>query len=219
MIVCIECNKLDKYTLITKTNAKLKYFLTEDDLDDSNLPNYEGKSGYGPGTYFTIYDIKNKLCEKNNANIDQFDNVLAKLLSDKKKRKEDRIVKSNAKIQLQRTKRKEILVNALQKAGLEFRNDSELCSKYINDNFTTKQSDDIVDKIVKRMCQMKYLYDYCHMAECKNIVYDEYMDMRNNDEYSYFEYYAHGSISDEAEILALQKYSNSVYPQIFPWQI
>ena len=55
IIVCIDCNKLDKYTLITKTNAKLKYFLTDDDLDDDNLISYEGKSGYGPATYFTIY--------------------------------------------------------------------------------------------------------------------------------------------------------------------
>ena len=213
MIVCIHCNKLDKYTLITKTNAKLNYFLTEDDLDDDNLKYYEGKIGYGPATYFTIYDIKYKLCNKHNVNINECDNLVNKLINDKKHRKEERRIKGNENFELQRNKRKDILVNALHKAGLELRSDSQLCSKYITDDFTTKQSPDIVDKIVKRMCQMKYLYDYCHMEECKDKIYEERNKYRNS------EYYEFSSISDDAELMALDKYSNSKYPTIFPWQV
>ena len=213
IIVCIECNKLDKYTLITKTNAKLNYFLTEDDLDDDNLISYEGKIGYGPATYFTIHDIKYKVCNKHNVNINECEHLINKLINDKKKRKEERRLKGNAKIEVNRDKRKDSLVNALHKAGLELRSDSELCSKYIIGEFENSKSSNIIEKIVKRMCQMKYLYEYCHMEECKDKVYEERNKYRNSN------YYEFSSISDDAELMALDKYSNSNYPTIFPWQV
>ena len=222
IIVCIECNKLDKYTLITKTNAKLKYFLTEDDLDDDNLTYYEGSIGYGPATYFTIYDIKNKICQKHNVILSECDNLIKKLINDKETRKGERRIKGKEKIILQRTKRQDILVNALRAAGLDLRTDSQLCSKYIsggfektknNSNSNSNSNTNIVEQIVKRMCQMKYLYDYCHMEECKDKIYEE----RNK--YGSSEYDDFSSISDDAELMALDKYSHSKYPIIFPWQV
>ena len=253
IIICIECNKLDKYTLITKTKSKLKYFLTDDDLDDEHLVSYEGKSGYGIGTYYTIYDIKKKVCQKYNAsrvnldtnldpnpnpnpnpnpdpnppldtNIDisECDTIIKKIKNDKKQTKEERRIKSNEKKQLQCNKRKEELETALNKAGVELRRDSTLCSNYIDGKIEKNNPRgrshgsnmfSSIDQIVKRMCNMKYLYEYCHMEECKDIAYEEHRETLKAG------YYPDCSVSDSAEYLALKKYSNSTYPLIYPWQV
>jgi hypothetical protein len=71
-----------------------------------------------------------------------------------------------------------------------------------------------LDDIVKRMCEMKYLYEYCHMDECKQIIYDKY-DSDSSD----LSESINVSIFDQAEKLALEKYSNGKYPVIFPWLI
>ena len=44
------------------------------------------------------------------------------------------------------------------------------------------------------MCEMKYLYEYCNMDECRQIESEEYL----------------------AEMLALNMYSNGKYPATFP---
>ena len=108
----------------------------------------------------------------------------------------------NAKEALQRNK----LIQALQIAGLELRNDSVLCKKYIDG-----KSDYDLDESVLRMCEMKYLYEYCHMNECRNIAYEHYRSEKEAG------YYPDMSVSDHAEMIALEKYSNGKYPEIFPW--
>jgi hypothetical protein len=237
IIICIECNKLDTYTLITKTKAKLNYFLTDDDLDDEHLVSYEGKSGYGIGTFYTIYDIKKKVCQKYNASrgivntdtnldISQCDTIIKQIINSKKETKEERRLKRNEKKQIQCNKRKAELETALHKAGLQLRSDSTLCSNYIDGKIDGKidgntshgRSHDsnmytTIDQIVKRMCNMKYLYDYCHMEECRDIAYEEYRETLKAG------YYPDCSVSDSAEYLALKKYSNSTYPLIYPWQV
>lgn len=67
--------------------------------------------------------------------------------------------------------RKNNLESKLKLRGLEFRLDSALCTKYI-----CNKTDLDVDFIVERMCQMKYLYEYCNMENIKAQVYKQYLD-------------------------------------------
>ena len=67
------------------------------------------------------------------------------------------------------TDRKKELEKKLQSRGLEFRLDSALCSKYVDGT-----TDLHIDFIVERMCQMKYLYEYCNMKQIKSQVYKQY---------------------------------------------
>lgn len=89
--------------------------------------------------------------------------------------------------------------------GLELRSDSNLCKKYIDGDVKDLQG------VVKRMCQMKYLYDYCHMDECHEIAYEQQCDELNAG------YFPDCSVSDQAELIALRKYSNGKYPDNWPW--
>ena len=103
-------------------------------------------------------------------------------------------------------KRRQELISALQIVKLEFRNDSALCKKYIEGDTTYS-----LREVVLRMCQMKYLFEYCNMEECKQIAYDEYIETFNSG------YFPDFKVFDEAERIALNKYSNGIYPKIFPW--
>ena len=103
-------------------------------------------------------------------------------------------------------KRKELLIKALNKVGLELREDSELCKKYISgENKNNKKL------VVERMCQMKYLFEYCHMDECKQEAHNNYIETIN------LGYFPDCSVFEEAEMIALKKYSNGKYPIVFPW--
>ena len=103
--------------------------------------------------------------------------------------------------------RKNELVGRLEERGLELRDDSALCSKYISN-----ETDLDLDHIVQRMCEMKYLYDYCNMKRIKKQVY--YKCASSNKYKANIE----NSISMEAEKIALTKYSGGKYPDIFPWE-
>ena len=94
----------------------------------------------------------------------------------------------------------------LKKRGLKLRKDSVLCSMYING-----KSDLCLNQIVQRMCEMKYLYDYCDMKNIKTQVYNDYVlngYVKNYED----------RISTQAEKVALKRYSDSKYPKIFPWE-
>lgn len=62
------------------------------------------------------------------------------------------------------------------------------------------------------MCEMKYLFEYCHMDDCKQEAYEEYIEELNAG------YFLDCSVFERAEEIALNKYSNGYYPAIFPWQ-
>ncbi len=203
--LCSTCANLDKYTLITLTNSKKEYLLTDDDLD--GLKYLDGKCAYGPATYYFKNDIIQKASEKFNVSPSELENYLESVKNAKKKIREERQIKAYKKKQALTNKRRDSLIKALNEAGLELRSDSQLCKKYINGD-----KDNSLDEVVLRMCQMKYLYDYCHMEKCKDIAYEEYKD-----DYRYG-YYPDGSVHDRAESIALKKYSNSRYPDVFPWQ-
>jgi hypothetical protein len=103
-------------------------------------------------------------------------------------------------------KRKVLLTKALTKAGLELREDSKLCKKYISGEIKENKNN-----IVERMCQMRYLFEYCNMNECKEEAYNNQIEIFNAG------YFPDCSVFEEAEFIALDKYSNGKYPKIFPW--
>lgn len=101
--------------------------------------------------------------------------------------------------------RKELLMKALDARGLELRADSILCQKYINGQIELD-----LDWIVQRMCEMKYLYEYCNMNDIKKQVYKQYVLEQPNGIYTNYK------ISERAEKIALEKYG--FYPDVFPWE-
>jgi hypothetical protein len=204
--LCKEClDTNDKYILLNKTVSKKEYLLTDSDLE--NLKTYNIKTKFCIGTYYSKYDILNTAAVKYNTIPDLVCDILKnihidneKALALKREKRAENAVKRNAKEKIKQEKRKQILVEALTQAGIEFRNDSKLCQKYID-------GEDInIDYIVLRMAQMKYLYEHCHMDECIDIAYKEQKEELK-------QYYTPMyTISERAEQIALQKYSNGKYP-------
>jgi hypothetical protein len=198
--ICKDCRILDNYTLITKTNAKNEYFFKDDELQ--TIKSFAGTSSHGPATYFIKSDLLNLAYNKYNTDSTNLSNILQEIIDNKQQKKINNL--NNKKIK--EDKRKIKLINALKKSGLKLREDSKFCQLYINGK--TKES---LEDIVDRMCQMKYLYEYCHMDECKHIAYKEQQEELEAG------YFPDCSISDQAEYIALKKYSNGKYPVIFPW--
>jgi hypothetical protein len=207
IILCKICCKLEKYEVITKTKAKLEYFLNETDLEGVN--SIKANSSYGLCTYYMKTDIINKACSKYNVPCENLDELLKNMKLDKTNVKKYKMEIKLEKEKKASDKRKEKLIDELYNVGLELRSDSVLCSNYINGKIKNGSLDDIV----KRMCQMKYLYDYCHMEECKDIAYKNQQDDWKHG------YHPDCSVSDDAELIALDKYSKGKYPVVFPWQV
>lgn len=260
--LCSECSKLDKYTLITKTNCKNIYLLSENDL--FGITFYEGKCAFGKGvaTFYSKLDIIERACVKYNTNPHELNTVLQSIKNNKNldkmkkqliKEKKEANMKTKRKEKLieilteaeleydnfsnvcqdyiigsikctpteliqmiisekteknKMTKRKHELIKALTNVGITFRSDSVLCEQYING-----ESEYTVEKIAKRMAEMKYLFEYCHMKKCKKEAYDELYNC------SYYDPYYNEILFDMAENMALKKYSNGKYPIVFPWQV
>ena len=204
--LCTDCRNDNKYKLVTKTNAKKYYFLKDEDLD--KIDKIVGKSSYGPTTYFTVNNLTKYLCEKNNLFPEQIDDFITELINQKNIKAEIRKKKSDENKKIKMDKRKSKLIDELAKYKLELRDDSVLCQNYINGN---NKCD--LDEIVLRMCEMKYLYEYCHMNECRDIAYEYYKEEKRAG------YYPDMSVSEHAEMIALKKYSNGKYPDTFPWLV
>lgn len=98
------------------------------------------------------------------------------------------------------------LETVLNKRGVEFRPDSALCANFINGKTNLS-----LDYIVQRMCEMKYLYEYCNMKSIREQVYMNYVNSESVKDYK-------GTISTQAEKIALETHSNGTYPDIFPWE-
>jgi hypothetical protein len=206
-VICKECYELDKYVLIVKTQVKQGYLLKQDDL--VGLNEYYGKCVFRnrQSTYYIKEQVIEKACIVHNTTPDELRFVLDNILREKQIEKENKKIKSNNNKQIKKNKRKEKLVKVLNDAGVTFRNDSVLCEKYINDdtNYT-------LDECVNRMCEMKYLFEYCHMNDCKQKAYEKHCDEIKAG------YYPDCSVFDRAEHIALTEYSNGKYPEVFPWQ-
>ena len=199
MYLCKDCSQLKKFVLISKTNAIKDYLLVEEDLEEIEV--YKGRRAYGRGE--AEFYLQEKIIELASSKYDtEPNNIDDKIEEIKLEKKNERY----EKYRMNKNIRKDRLKKHLEKAGLELRNDSTLCRKYIDneDNLTIKP-------IVNRMCQMKYLFEYCNMDECKDEAYEEYSEAKKNG------YYLDSSVFDIAEEIALRKYSNGKYPAVFPW--
>jgi hypothetical protein len=205
--LCEECSESDDNTLICKSTAKQKYFLTEKDLEDIEYyevdnPHWRCASSM---KLYTRADILEKFYDKYNANSDNEEQKRKDLEKNRKKRS---IVRLNTK-ELKRKKRKQKLTEALKEYKLKIRADSSLCEQYINGTLKGWN----LDKIVKRLCQMHYLFNYCNIQKYINIVKeDRQQEKRWNGYYD-------GSVSvvDEAEELILKKIKK--YPTVWPWMV
>jgi hypothetical protein len=204
--LCEDCKFEDAYILITKTNTKKNYFLTDDEL--VNLRAIHKNSSYGPATYFTKRDILAFLCIKYNVDYDDILRHVRELRKEKEEQKKERNIRAQEKKQKEKEKRRKKLIAALAEYKLVLRSDSVLCERYIDgySNFT-------LEEIVSRMCEMKFLYEYCHMDECREEAYQENVETLRAG------YFPDMTVSENAEYIALKKYSNGEYPRVFPWMI
>ena len=201
LILCNNCKNLDKYTLISKTNSKKMYYLNDTDIN--NLKSFTKNTSYGIGTFYIESDIINIFCNKYNTDIDNYQTVIDNIINEKNIKKQQRLENSINK----KNERKQMLISKLNSRGLSFRDDSVLCEKFINGDKSLK-----ISSVVNRMCQMKYLFEYCHMNKCKDEAYEAQQEEFEDG------YYPDCSVFDQAEYIALNKYSNNKYPDIFPWE-
>lgn len=206
--LCEVCMELDKYKLICKTDIKNKYFVTEDELEGCDFYIVKQGNGYPDMTLYKTTDVKDVCCSK--YKIDRNDenaiiNKMNELQDEKEKKSSERKEKIKQKKEEMNNKRKTKLVKALKDYGLTLRNDSKLCNGYIDGTI----KDWSINQIVQRMCQMKYLYDYCNMDECCQDAYEEQQEELRAG------YFPDCTVFEQAELIALKRYGN--YPAVWPW--
>jgi hypothetical protein len=208
VLLCPECNKLEDYATICKTTAKNKYFLKDEDLEDLDYIETKNKF-YRSGSMMKLYCLadvikifKKKYHVKSG---DDYEDVLEEL-KEQKEEKSKMLLKNKQK---KKNIRKKELVEALEEKGLEFRADSKLCEKYINGGTLKNSQYKDLFAIVKRMCQMKFLYDYCDMDKAFKIA-------KNEQRHEMHEGHYHGEpLHELAEEYALEEKGG--YPKKWPW--
>jgi hypothetical protein len=185
---------------LTKTDAKKDYFLTDSEL--LTIESIQKPNPYRKRTMMTLYK-KNDIIEylKYKYDTSSFTTVEEKI-SELKSRKESRTKARMLTLQNKRNNRKYELCNELAKYGLRFRTDSKLCQGYIDGTIKDKS----LEWICQRMCQMKYLFEYCHIdQEIQKVKQEKYFD----DEYMYESPF---DIAEERILNRIQK-----YPDVYPW--
>ena len=206
--LCDICSITDKYKLLYKTDIKNRYFINEDELDDYDCYIVDGRRGYPDMTLYKISDVKDGFCSKfsiDRNNNTAIENKINELQKDKEQKLLERKENAKKKKMEMNDKRKTKLVKVLKEYGLELRNDSKLCNGYIDGTI----KDLSLNEIVQRMCQMKYLYDYCNMDDCCAEAYDyQQEELRAG-------YFPDCTVFEHAELIALKKYGN--YPAVWPW--
>jgi hypothetical protein len=198
--ICRFCREDKEYKTICKGTAKKNYYLTDKDLDELKCV-YAKNPHYRSGPAMTIYaekDVVRAFCDKYEVEagaamtekldwLQQQRDQRGKTIKDGKKKNRD-------------ARRKE-LTEAMTKCGLKIRGDSQLCSGYIDGTI----KDWSVDAVVHRMCQVKYLFDYCDIDSC----FEEAKRRRYQ-----WELYDE-PLFDIAEDIALERHGG--YPKVFPW--
>jgi hypothetical protein len=102
-------------------------------------------------------------------------------------------------------KRKEALIEKLEFNGLSLRNDSKLCKKYI----VTGNPD--IDHVVRRMGEMKFLYECCDMQNELDTTSAEHLEELEAG------FIPDMSVFNDTEDRILTKING--YPDFFPWQL
>lgn len=201
--ICKECKSKSKYSLITKSTVKTKYFLSDDDLenidyDEKKNPHYSSAS---PMKLYLEKDVKRYFLKKHNIKIKD----LKLKLSELEQIKIDKATKIKDSKNIKKQKREEELKKELEKSGVELRKDSGLCNGFINGTI----KDWTCDEIAQRMCEMKYLHEYCDFSRFYNMAWELKRDADFYDR-------IREPTFDLAEELALKEVGP--YPKIFPWQ-
>lgn len=203
--LCFECSSQGKNELICKSIAKKEYHLNDTDLRDLKhiiVKNPHCKNANGMNLY-SKDDVRNLFREKNEIDENDENDCLVEL----NKKRSDKGAKKKNTMSMNKDTRKKDLHAALQANGLKLRKDSKLCNGYIDGTLREKWS---IPSIVNRMCQMKYLYDYCDM----NNAYEN--EKALNDEEFNAEYFPDVPIIDLAEDIALKR-NGGKYPDVWPW--
>lgn len=156
--LCVECNKkyknkhnvnmcrgcFRKY-LITKTNAKRVYKLTDKNLKNLHEFSCPAQSG-GIGTMYLLREVRIKTLEKNfnlyePMDIEEYKKYLDKFFTKMKNKENKKEEEKDLRIKMRKIK----LKKALEERGLELRNDSYYCDQYIYHNkFSLKKVCDMM---------------------------------------------------------------------------
>ena len=185
---------------ICQSSAVKDYGLTLKELEPIEYKNVKNpKNKHNPIKLYDLNLIHNIAINKHGS-IDNAINyanrkkelTMARAISRSDKREDDKIFRKNS------------LINKLQIYNLELRNDSKLCSEYIDGTL----KDWTEDQVVSRMCQMKYLFDYRNMSYYLDKAYSDQKEEKRAG------YYPDMTIFEQAEYEAMK---NHKYPHIYPW--
>ena len=225
--ICGNCNLSNGFRLITKTNAKKEYKLTEQELCEMKSISYESRT-YGRGVQVNLYferEVKAMSDKFHSAQVSRSVERKKKIEIQRRKTRETRRkqamtvfdesvlddnllegfmtgAETNLYVIQARVNRRNALVLALSDMKLTLRNDSMLCSEYIYNGVGQ------IANIVREMCLMKWLYEHTDYPRIRNDVYE---DNRYR-----LEDMPHGFITEEAKRRVLNK---RALPDIFPWML
>jgi hypothetical protein len=190
------CQKCRQNNYISKTETFKIYPDANQDIHKT-LNRITIKTGYGNGMYFFRDDVWILLSTYQGFDMEAYQANENRKIQDKKRKKIELIEHIQQQDSLRQTRRKE-LKTALQNYGLKLRSDSRLCENYIY------EGDHDIDDVVERMCQMKYLFEYCNIrAKIKELKKKSYY-IPNNELFE----------RAEEDILISQ---GGEYPEQWPW--
>jgi hypothetical protein len=214
--LCKICRETVKYKLMYKTHIKDQYNICMDDYEDYEPIIYD-RGSWGLRYLYKLSDVHHIFCIHHNIDHNDIDAIETKrqeIIREKAQNKADRKERRAHNQIVNRQKRHDKLVVALAGFGLILRADSKLCNGYINGTI----KDQTIKQIVRRMCEMKFLYEYANMSQC----YQEICDAEEDD-FEFVrdkfsrgtEYYPGPRVVVYAEELALKRIGG--YPEVWPW--
>ena len=198
---------------ITKSTALTKYHLAKKDL--IGVPCIEKKNPHyrcaGNMQLYALPDIIAVFKKKHGDfgdDTEYIDQMISDLDDERDAKRAERDTRKQAKNKTRLDKsveRRSELTEKLSAVGLQLRADSKLCSGYIDATITYD-----IDTVVDRMCQMKYLFDYCDLNKYIQIAKKErnelWRDFRERDD---------EPLLDAAERMVLEEIGT--YPVKWPW--
>ena len=190
---------VDKSLQVSERKIEIDHYF------QSNFPEY---SGFVSGIYndeLYIKYIKTGIPKQKKKKVEFLDKMKILIEQYILKVKQERLRKLQE--ELDKSARKVTLINLLTEKDLNLRSDSKLCQRYIN------HGDEDVNYVVDRMCDMKYLFDYCDIRGRMEIIYNK---RRNECDYLGFDYeydYEY-TIFEEAERWCWKNFKK---PETWPW--
>lgn len=217
--MCKDCIKTTtKFKFIQNCNVYPKYML------DFSLYTHFPSCIIKHAKFYNEYDIIKLFCRKYNVQEDEINNKVIELKKEwerreKEKQRQELLVREAR--EKERSERRTKLVNELNKYDLQLRADSKLCHGFIDGNLN--EGNWTVETIAVRMCEVRYLFNYCNMSHYLGEAFDTYRRPRyysddDSCDDSSGEYYDSKEIFYIAETKALKK-KNGKYPNKWPWLV